>query len=72
MKNDWLSKLAAFGVQPEDVTHVINTHLHLDHVGWNTKLVDGVWKPTFHRARHIMPRLEVDLVKAGGMKYGMK
>ena len=64
-KNDWLSKLAALGVQPEDVTHVINTHLHLDHVGWNTKLVDGVWKPTFHRARHIMPRLEVDLVKAG-------
>jgi len=45
-KNDWLSKLAALGVQPEDVTYVINTHLHLDHVGWNTKLVDGVWKPT--------------------------
>jgi glyoxylase-like metal-dependent hydrolase (beta-lactamase superfamily II) len=64
-KNDWLSKLAALGIQPEDVTHVINTHLHLDHVGWNTRLVDGVWKPTFHRARHIMPRLEVNLVKAG-------
>jgi len=64
-KNDWLLKLEALGVQPEDVTHVINTHLHLDHVGWNTKLVDGVWKPTFHRARHIMPRLEVDLVKVG-------
>jgi len=46
-KNDWLSKLAALGVQPEDVTHVINTHLHLDHVAWNTKLVDGVWKPLF-------------------------
>src|SRR6516164_6864329 len=66
-KNDWLSKLAALGVQPEDVTLVINTHLHLDHVGWNTKLVDGVWTPTFPRARHIMPRLEVDLAKAGKM-----
>jgi glyoxylase-like metal-dependent hydrolase (beta-lactamase superfamily II) len=64
-ENDWLSKLAALGVQPDDVTHVINTHLHLDHVGWNTRLVDGVWTPTFARARHIMPRREADLAKAG-------
>ncbi len=64
-ENDWLSKLASLGVQPEDVTHVINTHLHLDHVGWNTRLVDGAWSPTFANARHIMPRLEVDLAKAG-------
>ncbi len=67
-QNDWLSKLAALGVKPDDVTHVINTHLHLDHVGWNTHLVNGVWKPTFTRARHIMPRLEADLAKAGKLK----
>jgi len=65
--NDWLSKLAALGVQPEDVTHVINTHLHLDHVGWNTRLVDGAWMPTFSRARHIMPRLEAELALSGGL-----
>jgi glyoxylase-like metal-dependent hydrolase (beta-lactamase superfamily II) len=64
-KNDWLQRLAALGVEPEDVTHVVNTHLHLDHVGWNTHLSEGAWVPTFRRARHIMPRLEVDLVRAG-------
>lgn len=63
--NDWLSKLAAFGVKPGDVTHVINTHLHLDHVGWNTHMIEGVWTPTFPRARHLMPRVEVALNKAG-------
>jgi len=64
---DWLAKLAALGVRPADVTHVIVTHLHLDHVGWNTYLADGVWTPTFTRARHFMPRIEVDLARAGGM-----
>lgn len=63
--NDWLQRLAALGVEPHNVTHVVNTHLHLDHVGWNTHLVDGAWVPTFQRARHIMPRLEVDLFRAG-------
>ena len=64
-KNDWLQRLGELGIQPDDVTHVVNTHLHLDHVGWNTHLVDGAWVPTFRRAQHIMPKLEVDLVKAG-------
>jgi glyoxylase-like metal-dependent hydrolase (beta-lactamase superfamily II) len=64
-RNDWLSKLANLGVKPNDVTHVINTHLHLDHVGWNTRLEEGVWTPTFPRARHIMPRVEVEINKAG-------
>ena len=65
--NQWLSKLAALGVRREDVTHVVNTHLHLDHVGWNTWLVDGSWEPTFSRARHIMPRLEAELLRSGRM-----
>ncbi|MCC8971580.1 MBL fold metallo-hydrolase [Bradyrhizobium brasilense] len=65
--NDWLAKLGALGVEPQDVTHVINTHLHLDHVGWNTRLVDGVWTPTFPHARHIMPRLEAELALSGGL-----
>ena len=49
----YLQRLAEAGVQPEDVTLVINTHLHIDHVGWNTRLVDGRWVPTFPNARYL-------------------
>ena len=49
----FLDRLAAAGVRPEDVTYVINTHLHVDHVGWNTALVDDAWVPTFPRARYV-------------------
>jgi glyoxylase-like metal-dependent hydrolase (beta-lactamase superfamily II) len=45
--------LAAAGIRPEDVTHVINTHLHFDHCGWNTTLhPDGSITPTFPNARY--------------------
>lgn len=47
--------LAAAGVRPEDVDIVLNTHLHIDHVGWNTHRVDGEWAPTFPNARYLMP-----------------
>jgi glyoxylase-like metal-dependent hydrolase (beta-lactamase superfamily II) len=57
---DWLAGLAALGVQPEQVTHVMCTHLHWDHVGWNTRLVDGRWVPTFPNARYIMAKREYD------------
>lgn len=49
----YLEQLAAAGIRPEDVTCVINTHLHVDHVGWNTQMVDGRWVPTFPNARYI-------------------
>ena len=42
----------------DKVGHVICTHLHFDHVGWNTHLVDGVWQPTFPNARYIVPEGE--------------
>jgi glyoxylase-like metal-dependent hydrolase (beta-lactamase superfamily II) len=48
----YLQRLEAAGVRPEDVDHVLITHVHADHVGWNTRLVDGLWVPTFHNARH--------------------
>ncbi|MCC7348295.1 MAG: MBL fold metallo-hydrolase [Variibacter sp.] len=64
-ENDWLARLTALGVEPRDVTLVINTHLHLDHVGWNTYLAGETWTPTFPNARHLMPRLEVELARAG-------
>ncbi|GIX49009.1 MAG: MBL fold metallo-hydrolase [Candidatus Tectimicrobiota bacterium] len=49
----FLEDLAALGVTPEAVDLVICTHLHVDHVGWNTRLVDGVWQPTFPRATYL-------------------
>jgi glyoxylase-like metal-dependent hydrolase (beta-lactamase superfamily II) len=52
---DYLGRLAAAGVQPGDVDLVVNTHLHVDHVGWNTRLVDGNWVPTFPNATYLMP-----------------
>lgn len=54
----YLERLAAAGVKPEEVDYVINTHLHVDHSGWNTVLRDGKWVPTFPNARYIFPRRE--------------
>ena len=54
-----LDKLAAAGVAPEAVDYVMCTHLHSDHVGWNTRLVDGRWVPTFPNARYVMSRKEL-------------
>ena len=57
---DYLGNLARAGVRPEDVDLVVNTHLHLDHVGWNTRLVDGHWVPTFPNATYLMPKVDFD------------
>lgn len=56
---DFLARLEASGVRPEDVDYVINTHLHVDHSGWNTILRDGSWVPTFPNARYLFPETEV-------------
>jgi hypothetical protein len=45
LHTDFLDRLRAVGVAPDDVDYVIDTHLHFDHVGWHTQLVDGVWRP---------------------------
>jgi len=54
----YLHNMAALGVDPAEVDFVMCTHLHVDHVGWNTRLVDGRWVPTFPRARYLMARTE--------------
>lgn len=54
----YLARLAAAGVRPGDVDYVLLTHLHADHVGWNTRLLDGRWVPTFPNARHVFSRVE--------------
>ena len=55
----FLSDLAALGLAPEDIDFVMRTHLHGDHVGWNTRLVNGRWVPTFPNARYIISRREL-------------
>ena len=57
-QGDFLSRLAAAGVQPEEIDVVFCTHLHADHVGWNTQLRDGRWVPTFPNARYLFSKVE--------------
>ncbi|WP_406209020.1 MBL fold metallo-hydrolase [Kitasatospora sp. NBC_01560] len=54
-EGDLLALLAAAGVAPEEVDTVVNTHLHADHVGWNTVDRDGAWVPAFPNAAYLMP-----------------
>jgi glyoxylase-like metal-dependent hydrolase (beta-lactamase superfamily II) len=54
----FLQRLRAAGVQPEEIDIVLCTHLHADHVGWNTRLVDGRWVPTFPNAKYLFSRIE--------------
>lgn len=50
----------ATGVSPDEIDFVMCTHLHVDHVGWNTKLENGRWVPTFPKARYIFGKAEYD------------
>jgi glyoxylase-like metal-dependent hydrolase (beta-lactamase superfamily II) len=50
---DFLARLTAAGFPPGTLDTVVCTHLHFDHVGWNTTLVDGHWTPTFPNARYL-------------------
>jgi glyoxylase-like metal-dependent hydrolase (beta-lactamase superfamily II) len=54
----FLEDLAAAGFPRERIDAVVCTHLHVDHVGWNTMLKDGKWKPTFPNARYLFGRKE--------------
>ena len=54
----YLARLASAGVRPEQVDYVLCTHLHADHVGWNTRLIDGRWVPTFPNAKYLFSRPE--------------
>ncbi|MEO1797327.1 MAG: MBL fold metallo-hydrolase [Pseudomonadota bacterium] len=62
----YLAALEAAGVAPEEVDYVLCTHLHSDHVGWNTQLLDGRWVPTFPRAKYVLPRADEAFHRAEG------
>jgi glyoxylase-like metal-dependent hydrolase (beta-lactamase superfamily II) len=58
MQTSFLEDLRAAGFPPEAIDLVVCTHLHVDHVGWNTRLEAARWVPTFPRARHLFARPE--------------
>ena len=69
----WPQRLASLGVRPEDVDIVMCTHLHADHVGWNTRLENGIWVPTFPNATYLTGRVEYEYWLAdsvAGDKHG--
>jgi glyoxylase-like metal-dependent hydrolase (beta-lactamase superfamily II) len=62
MKTDdtYMRALASAGISVDEIDFVMCTHLHVDHVGWNTRLENGRWVPTFPNARYIFGRAEFD------------
>jgi len=60
LDSDYLGNLRRAGFAPEDIDLVMCTHLHFDHVGWNTRLENGKWVPTFPNARYLFVRPELE------------
>ena len=58
LQTSFLADLEAAGYPRESIDTVLCTHLHVDHVGWNTMLVDGEWLPTFPNARYLVGETE--------------
>lgn len=63
LDTDWLDRLAA-AAPPETIDTVICTHLHADHVGWNTRLQNGAWTPTFPHAKYHLPAGDLEDLRA--------
>ncbi len=60
METPYLARLKAAGVELDQVDMVMCTHLHVDHVGWNTRLENGKWVPTFKNAKYVFSRTDYD------------
>ena len=66
LSTNFLNEMESVGWTRESVTAVVCTHLHVDHVGWNTLLEDGKWVPTFPNARYYIGRVEYEHWAADG------
>ncbi|CAE8662431.1 unnamed protein product [Polarella glacialis] len=62
----FLEHLEKAGITTDSVTHVFCTHLHTDHIGWNTRLQDGKWVPTFPKAQYLFGKTEFEYWSGGG------
>jgi glyoxylase-like metal-dependent hydrolase (beta-lactamase superfamily II) len=60
LNTPYLARLQAAGCAPADVDFVLCTHMHIDHVGWNTRLDNGRWVPTFPNAKYLFARKEYE------------
>ena len=60
LQTGFLADMEAAGYPADSIDVVLCTHLHVDHVGWNTRLVNGGWEPTFRNARYLMGRVEYE------------
>ena len=60
LQGPFLKDMADAGYPVESIDTVMCTHMHVDHVGWNTMLVDGQWVPTFKNARYLIAQPEFD------------
>jgi glyoxylase-like metal-dependent hydrolase (beta-lactamase superfamily II) len=65
-KDPFLDTLTAAGFPPDSIDTVLCTHLHVDHVGWNTRLENGRWVPTFPNARYLIAQREWDYWRNAG------
>jgi glyoxylase-like metal-dependent hydrolase (beta-lactamase superfamily II) len=61
----FLDRFLEAGFNPAGIDTVIHTHLHADHVGWDTQLRNGAWTPTFEKARHLYTGVALDWCRAG-------
>jgi glyoxylase-like metal-dependent hydrolase (beta-lactamase superfamily II) len=66
LATDFLANFTAAGFDPMAVDIVVNTHVHTDHVGWNTHWLDGRWVPTFPNARYVIPEPDYRFFGPGG------
>ena len=67
LQTDFLVRLTDAEAAPTDVTYVVNTHMHVDHSGWNTQHVDGRWVPTFPNATYVFGDAEYRNWQPGGV-----
>jgi glyoxylase-like metal-dependent hydrolase (beta-lactamase superfamily II) len=63
MNTPYLDRLKAAGVTPDQIDMVMCTHLHVDHVGWNTRLDNGRWVPTFRNAKYVWSQEDFDFYR---------